>query len=335
MWHSVTLFRARAAVAIGISCIAMALALLALPGVAVADPCPKWFPDLRCDRAERFEGFVAPMSAPYLFEDPFITTSVSLWGIWHDFPEKGVFQGGDARAVAAQVRVAITDRLALIATKDGLAKLSPDNDLLGTEKGHFNWEAGVKYALFQDADRRIIVTPSLRYQTTNGSRSLLTGNGNGIWTPAVSAAWGPGRLHLVSSAGVQIPVDQEEQGTLLFYHLHLDAGEWVASTVPFVELSGYRYLDSGDGSHPIKLDSGARLPLTTVEGVLGLAPVEGMDLFNLGAAGVDNNDVLTWAVGFRTQLRPDLSLGVSYERPLTTRREILKQRLSLNLLFEF
>ncbi len=59
-----------------------------------------------------------------------------------------------------------------------------------------------------------------------------------------------------------------------------------------------------------------------------------MDLLNLGSDDVKHNDVLTWVVGFRAQLRPGLSLGVAYERPLTTRRDILKQRISVNLLLE-
>ena len=162
---------------------------------------------------------------------------------------------------------------------------------------------------------------------------MLSGNGEGVWIPAVSFGWGPGELHLVGGTGVRIPVDQDAESTVLFYHLHVDT-ELAAGFSPFVELNGYHYLQEGDGSGTIKLGNGSRLTLSQVQGALGLSGFEGLDLFNLGSEGVKHNDVLTWSVGFRKRVRDGVSLGLAYERPLTPRRDILKQRLSLNLLFE-
>lgn len=82
--------------------------------------CQGWFPDFAasCERQGRYQGFIPPMTMPYLFEEPFITTGLSGYGIWHEFPNESAFQGGDAWVAALQARIAITDRLALIATKD-------------------------------------------------------------------------------------------------------------------------------------------------------------------------------------------------------------------------
>jgi len=140
------------------------------PASGLDDECT-WFPDIRCDRSGRYEGFVMPMSMPYLFEDPFITTGVNVVGIWHDYPtgRKSVFQGGDAWVTAVQARVAITDRLAFIATKDGYAWHRPDNELLRNDQGFFDIAAGFKYALIDDRENNFILTPSLRIDIPVGN----------------------------------------------------------------------------------------------------------------------------------------------------------------------
>ena len=148
-----------------------ALALPAAAGAETPADCPTWFPDFRCDRSGRFEGFENTIVQPFLFEDPFITTNVSAYYIWHDFPRKSVFQGGDLSTVAVQARVALTDRLALIATKDGFAWNYPDTELSGltvlpNTQGWFNIAGGFKYALlkhgFRDSDEAYRQLDSLK-----------------------------------------------------------------------------------------------------------------------------------------------------------------------------
>ncbi len=158
------------------------LGALLVMGEARAEPpgeCPTWLPDLRCERIARYAGFSAPMSAPFLFEDPFITTGVSVWSIWQELPGRSVFRGGDLQAVAVQLRVALTDRLGLIATKDGRVKLNPDRDLLDSETGYLDLGFGLKYALIDAPERRFILTPSLRYEMSNGTTDVFSGNGEG------------------------------------------------------------------------------------------------------------------------------------------------------------
>jgi hypothetical protein len=313
-----------------------AIGWIAAPA-ANAEECEGWLPDFQdCERETRFEGFGAPMSHPFYFEDPFITTSLSLWGIWHEFPESSVFQGGDAIAYAAQIRVALTDRLALIATKDGRYQLRPDNNLLDTEKGYGDWGLGLKYALLKSKENepRYIVSPSLRYETTNGDEDVLNGNGEGVWIPAVSAALEAGPLQLTTAVGARLPVDGDAESQIVFYYLHLDhpVTDWL---IPFVEFSGLSYVDEGDGSNPIKLFNGTRLPVDTVQSVLGVDPFEGYDVANVGSGRVEGDDVFAFAVGLRAKLTERLWLGLAYERPLTKRRHILKQRATMNLLYEY
>ena len=148
-----------------------------------------------------------PITMPYLFEDPFITTSAHLHQLWHEFPTSSVFEGGDVRITALQLRLALTDRLAFIATKDGYVDFRPELNLLDSQTGFMNFTAGLKYALIDWRDKQFIVTPSLRVELSQGSPDILSGQGKGAWIPGVSAGIGRGRFHLIGDVGVRLPVD--------------------------------------------------------------------------------------------------------------------------------
>ena len=63
-------------------------ALLTAAAASAAEGCDGLLPDLlgNCTREARPAGHVAPMSMPYLFEDPYITTGLNFVGIYHNFP---------------------------------------------------------------------------------------------------------------------------------------------------------------------------------------------------------------------------------------------------------
>lgn len=64
-------------------------------------------------------------------------------------------------------------------------------------------------------------------------------------------------------------------------------------------------------------------------------PVEGGDLFNLGSAGVTGNDLVTQAVGAKLKPRRNTELGIAYEFPLTERKGLLEDRLTVDLIFRY
>ena len=61
--------------------------LLAGDARAADEDCPYWFPDFSCDRQARPDGSVMPMSTPFLFEDPYITTGLNFVGIWNEYSQ--------------------------------------------------------------------------------------------------------------------------------------------------------------------------------------------------------------------------------------------------------
>lgn len=333
----------------------LVLALGLLAGAAAAESpadeaCPTWLPDFKCDRQARFDGFVQPMSMPYLFEDPFITTGANLVGIWHGFADNRGFEGGYAGVLALQLRVALTDKLALIATKDGFMMLRPDiklGDITGNkadrqavlrdENAFMNMTLGFKYAMIEDRENRFILSPAIRYEIPLGNDEVLQGRGDGVFIPSASFAWGATeRLHLIGSLGGQVPLDSEKQSTSIFYNMHV---QYVLARmlVPFVELSGIHWTNSGNGK--LKLNTsralGTDVTLSTAQSALGSGPFEGADVANLGSQGVRGENLLTMAWGLRIPLDDRLVLGMSYERALRGKENLFDQRVTAMATFEY
>jgi hypothetical protein len=303
------------------------------------EDCPRWFPDLRCDRTGRYQGFVEPVTLPYLFEDPFITTGLQLVGIWHSFPDSSVFQGGQAGVLALQARVAVTDRLALIATRDGIMFLDPRTelggaDVLDDQTGFMDIALGAKYALVELPEHDFILTPALRFQVPVGQQDVLQGNGDGLLIPSFSFAKGFGRFHVIGSFGANIPfVDGGENNSNVFWNAHFDYA-LAEHFVPFVEMNGMNYVDSGDGSTRVSTRLGT-LSLDTVQAALGTGRFDGYDVANLGSRGIDGDNTVTLALGARVPIARRWSIGAAWESFLVGERDIFKQRVTLALSLSF
>ena len=67
------------------------------------------------------------------------------------------------------------------------------------------------YAVIDDRERGIIVTPSLRMEIPVGNADVFQGDGKGVFIPAVSFGWGPKDVHLISDIGAQLPVDGDRE----------------------------------------------------------------------------------------------------------------------------
>jgi hypothetical protein len=328
----------------------LAVVLLASPALAAdtEDECPTWFPDFRCERDARFDGFTNPMTMPYLFEDPFITTNAQFVGIWHDFPKNGALNVGQAGVMALQLRVAITNKLAFIATKDGLVFYDSDTakvgkffpthpnakkKLIGDEVGFTDVTAGFKYAIVELPEHNFILTPAIRYEIPIGNRDVFQGRGDGVFIPSVSAAWGWEDFHVVANLGGQVAVNTDKDSDSVFYNLHLDYAIH-EMFVPFISVNGMSWTRSGDGSTKVQTRIG-NVPLKDAQNLLGTGRFEGADYGNLGSTGVTGQDLVTMAWGVRLPLTKNISLGGAYERALEGKRNLFKQRVTFSTMYEF
>jgi hypothetical protein len=314
----------------------VALQVLALPASAGEAACDAWFPDFQCDRSGRFDGFEKPIVQPYLFEDPFVTTNAVPYFLWHDFPDQSIFDGGSLYAAAVQLRVALTDRVAIIATKDGFVWNRNNQDILSDSQGFMNLAAGVKVALWQDREAGRIVSGILRIEAPTGSSDQYQGHGSGMAVPSLAAAFRTGPVRWIGDVGAQIPFNTHEQSTSIFYHLYAGL-DLTPHAQPFVQLSGISWIDAGNGSLPINTTNAGlgTVSLSTAQAALGTGSFEGADVANLGSRGVNGLDLLTAALGVHIPLTEHLTFTVAYERPFTEPKGIFKQRITTAMVLEF
>jgi len=326
-------FTSRARIALAVGCFLW----LAPAAQAIGPECPTWFPDFGdCDRHGRYEGFGHTYSLPFLFEDPFITTDIRAWGLWHDLPNSSIFGGGDVWAAAVQARIALTDRLAFIATKDGYTYMNPSNNaVFNNTDGFLNITAGFKYALIDMREDNFIVTPSVRIEIPVGQDEIFQGWGDGVILPGIAAAYGIGDAHAIADFGWQVPFDMDQQSTSMYWALHLDYAAFRYLTA-LIEFSGMYWVDGGQGKITAKNSKLSPDPsLSVAQAALMSGRFEGADVLNLGSQGVAGNHIALFGVGAEVPINKHLSIGALYNFPITDRSDIYNQRVTVAVNLEF
>lgn len=255
---------------------------------------------------------ISPVTNPLFFEDPRITTEIRPIFLHHKIDDGFLTKGGDVRVYAAQLRWAVTDRLALIATKDGYIEFNP-NKVLTHEEGWADLSAGIKYALVDSEEHQFILTPGLKLELPTGNRRVFQGNGSGEWDLFVSAAKGWDKWHLTGTVGARIPNDFSEETAQAHASLQLDyyACRWF---IPFASAHTFTVLSEAD-----------QLGLRT----------EGYDLINFGASNAEGRTQGVLGAGFRSRLHKRVDLGFAYEKGVTDPKGIFDDRFTVDLIFRF
>ena len=153
---------------------------------------------------------ISPVSNPIYFEDPKVTSEVRPVYMYHFLPGTFNFNGGSVplggqvQVMAVQFRYALTDKLGLIASKDGYIEFQP-NSTLNKSYGWGDLAAGLKYVLVDDQDDQFIMTPGFSLTLPTGSTAVFQARGSGEWNAFVSAEKGFDQLHLTANGGLIIP----------------------------------------------------------------------------------------------------------------------------------
>lgn len=261
-----------------------------------------------------FDSFITPVSNPVFFEDPRAVTELRFLFINQLLPEDlPLVRGGDFQVYAMQVRVALTESLSFIATKDGFITLQPD-EVIPNEQGFADVALGLKYTWLRDPEAGYVAAVGLTYEIDLGSHRVLQGHGDGIWQPFFTGGIEvlPG-LHYLTAFGFRLPNNTNKNTQSFWWSHHLDY-QFCENLYPLVELNWYHYLRSGN-----------RLPLN----------FDGLDLVNLGSADVAGHDIITLALGLRHKISESCQLGCAYEFPITQREDILDQRLTVDLIVRY
>ncbi|PXA05583.1 hypothetical protein DDZ13_01535 [Coraliomargarita sinensis] len=254
------------------------------------------------------EKSVRPLTAPYFHEDAFVTTDVRAWYAKHHFYSDTI--GGDVTVMAVQVRVALTQRLQLVAYKDGYTEFD-DALVLGDNDGFNDIGAGLKWAFLQDWENQFHLAAGLGYEFGWGDDEVLQDTDEfRLW---LSANKGFGKLHFGAVVNYIISDDDSEglagNSDLITVHLHADyyLTEWFS---PVVEINGYFAQDEG------------------------VFPFSGVDAVSLG--GGDGEDIWTGALGFELRpLGPEFGLRAAYETELSDNVSLFGHRWTLSAVYEF
>lgn len=292
--------------------------------------------------AEPFSSFISPVSNFTNFEDPRATTEVRPIFMYHSLAEDfapnlnplGYNGGGSAYLFAVQLRAALTDRLALIATKDGYVWLRPDGevaDAVEHDDGFANIAAGLKYSVLRDEENERIATVGLRYEAPSGDAQVLQGKvfrldgiderGDGLINPFLSGGMKAGNFHFLGYWGARIALDDVDS---TFMDLSLHGDYQVGNLYPLIEVNWVQTLNGGDRTQLLD-DLG--VPLSQ----------EGFDVINFGASKGDDHGVVTMAFGTRYRVLGGqegvgVDLGAAIEVPLTERQDLFGWRVSSDVI---
>lgn len=261
-----------------------------------------------------FPRFIYPVSNPVFSKDPRATTHIRGLYVHDVIDPKNPLGGGNFDAVAAQVNVAIDERLTILADKDGYLWLNPGK--AASSNGFLNLGVGLKYAFVRDVENQYIMSGGFMYEIPSGEAGGLSGHGDGSFAFfLINGKEFNERWHLLNTTGFYLPVDNN-QGSSFFYssfHLDYQVNCWL---YPLAELNWFHYTAGGNRGLPPALG-------------------EGDGLVNLGTSGVAGNDLVTAAFGARAVLSQNVSMGAAWELPVSNRHDLISNRLIIDFIVRY
>lgn len=257
-----------------------------------------------------FDDFIMPVGMPIYFEDPFITTDLRLLYIYHGIPGGSVLRGGEIHVAAAQVRIALTEDLALIATKDGYSWV--DTGITRQDDGFNDWALGLKYNFYDDPDEQFALSGGMRWETSNGHAGVFQGGAQEL-SPFISFAKGWDKLHFLGAVSGRFPTNRNLGTYSLIWNVHLDY-QLTETFYPLIEFHGIHWFSDG-GLLPISTDY--------------------LDVGSVGAAA-NGEDFYSCGIGFRWEVLENVSVGLTWEFPLRSVDDhIQENRLTFNTVVSF
>ncbi|MFO0869535.1 MAG: hypothetical protein U0935_11440 [Pirellulales bacterium] len=149
-----------------------------------------------------FARYISPMTNPVFFEDPRTLTEVRFIFLNHVLPNRAPLVGGRAGAGRAD-SPALTDRLSIIATKDGFIFTGSDPVIM--DDGWADVNVGLKYNLWSDPDSQRLLSAGVTYELPM-VRPRRQGNGDGLFHLFLTGGAMFGEYgHWISGLGYWLP----------------------------------------------------------------------------------------------------------------------------------
>ncbi len=286
------------------------------------------------DTAGGFENARRPISNPTLFDLALPTTNVHAIAMFQRLPgfvnttAGPLPMGGDVQVYALQFEIALSERLSIVATKDGYVNIDAGTrPLWSDESGFANLAGGLKYAFIYDPASSTALSGTVTFELPTGNHDVFQGEGDGAVNLILSGLKMWDRFQVAAGAGVHLPFDGQMATTsFTSAHASYETSRWF---IPLVEVNWHHVLEAGSGRPSFFSQAGGGVPV--------VATFEGSDLLNFGASNASQNrDFVTAALGFRSRLTDHLDAGAAYEIPLTSKEDgIMEDRITLDLLWRF
>jgi hypothetical protein len=276
----------------------------------------EWF---RSDHT--FDGFISPVTNPFLFEDPRSLTEVRPIFLYQKIPsDQPDFKGGGTWFFGAQARVAVTDRLSFVMNKLGGTSLNPGSGSIYDDSTGFSelW-LGPKYTIIRGEETGSLLAAGLQFQIPIGGKDVFQNTGDLSLVPYLTYAQNFGRdfrfgsFNAMVGTGYSASVNNKRSD---YYYLsaHLDID--VMNNHKFYPLTELNWI------------------LYTTDGKTFPSGVEGRDLFNFGGQS-SGSGLLTWAFGARYKFSESAQIGAAFEFPLAGPRDMFRYRFTLDFILRY
>lgn len=268
-----------------------------------------------------FDGFISPVTNPFLFEDPRSLTEVRPIFIYQRIPTtQRDFLGGNVSFFGAQGRVAFTDRWSLVVHKLGGISVNPSNEtVFDGNAGFAELWLGPKWTFYRGEENCALAAGGLQFQLPIGSKSVFQDTGSLSLVPYLSYAqnflrdfqWGS--FNVMASTGYSFSTNKERSDYYyLSAHLDFDVGNF-HRFYPLMELNWV---------------------LNTTEGQTTPIGSEGRDLINFGGQA-KGKGLLTGAFGGRVKITENAQLGAAFEFPFAGSRDLFRYRFTLDFILRY
>lgn len=253
-----------------------------------------------------FPGFVGPISNPVLSKDPRSTTEARFLFINDVIPSDNAVGGGNFQVYALQLRLALTDRLTLIADKDGIANIHTRN--LGNSSGLLDMNFGLRYLLVRDVENQFLWSAGFTVEPNMGYADVFQNHGNGVMSAFTTVGKEFGNdWHVLNTFGYQFGFEDQYNSSFFYNSFHVDK-ELLGWLYPLAEVNWFGYNHGGNWGLPQSLG-------------------EGDGLLNLGTSGMAGSNLVTLALGLKAKLSNHVETGIAWEFPLSSQKDLIDNRL--------
>ncbi len=268
-----------------------------------------------------FDGFISPISNPFLAEDPRSVTELRPLFVFQQVPgSQPDFMGGRVNFFGAQARVAFTDRWSLVFHKFGGVSVNTHNgSRFEDSTGFAELWLGPKYTFYRGEENGAVAAGGLQFQIPTGPQGVFQDTGSLSLVPYVSYAQNFlrdlrfGSFNGILSTGYSFSTSKARSD---YY--------WLTAHLDFDVMNLHRF-------YPV-----AELNwfLTTTNGNARAMGAEGRDLINFGGQA-KGTGLLTGALGGRVKITENAQFGATFEIPFAGKRDFFSSRFTLDFILRY